>query len=138
MTKLSRLFPVIYSERLEETKQFYCDLLGFQVEFDSDWFVNLTGGASGELEIGIQRYDHELIPKAFQAVAKGVSLAFEVNDVDAVYSRFRDKEDLVAQIADEEYGQRHFMCVDPNGVLVDVGMPIEPSDAFKAEYLVNE
>lgn len=138
MTKLSRLFPVIYSEKLEETKQFYCELLGFQVEFDSDWFVNLTGGANGELEIGIQRYDHELIPKAFQAVAKGVSLALEVNDVDAVYSRFRDREDLVAQIADEEYGQRHFMCVDPNGVLVDVGMPIEPSEAFKAEYLDNE
>ena len=84
MTKLSRLFPVIYSEKLEETKEFYCRLLGFRVEFDSDWFVDLAGGASGE------------------------------------------------------YGQRHFMCVDPNGVLVDVGMPIEPSDAFKAEYPDSE
>ena len=138
MTKLSRLFPVIYSEKLEETKQFYCQLLGFQVEFDSDWFVNLTEGASGELEIGIQRYDHELIPEAFQVVAKGLSLALEVDDVDAVYSSFRGRQDLVAEIADEDYGQRHFMCVDPNGVLVDVGMPIEPSDAFKAEYMDNE
>ena len=138
MTILSRLFPVIYSEKLEETKQFYCQLLGFQVEFDSDWFVNLAGGANGELEIGIQRFDHELIPEAYQAVAKGLSLALEVDDVDAVYANFRDREDLVAHIADEEYGQRHFMCVDPNGVLVDVGMPIEPSDAFKAEYMDNE
>ena len=138
MTKLSRLFPVIYSEKLEETKQFYCQLLGFQVEFDSDWFVNLAGGANGGLEIGIQRFDHELIPEAYQAVAKGLSLALEVDDVDAVYASFREREDLVAHIADEEYGQRHFMCVDPNGVLVDVGMPIEPSDAFKAEYMDNE
>ena len=135
MTRLSRLFPVIYSEKLEETKDFYCDLLGFRVEFDSDWFVNLTGGINGDLELGIQRYDHDLIPPAFRTVAKGVSLALEVDDVDAAYSRFRDREDLVAGIADEEYGQRHFMCVDPNGVLVDVGMPIEPLDAFKAEYL---
>lgn len=30
------------------------------------------------------------------------------------------------------------MCADPNGVLVDVGMPIEPSDAFKAEYMDDE
>lgn len=58
MAKLSRLFPVIYSGKLEETKAFYCQLLGFRVEFDGDWFVNLTGGANGELEIGIQRYDH--------------------------------------------------------------------------------
>ena len=138
MTKLSRLFPVIYSEKLEETRDFYCELLGFQAEFDSDWFVNLAGGASGEFELGIQRYDHELIPRAFQAIARGVSLALEVEDVDAAYSRFRDREDLVTHIADEEYGQGHFMCVDPNGVLVDVGMPIEPSDAFKAEYMENE
>ena len=138
MTKLARLFPVIYSEKLEETKDFYCRLLGFQVEFDSDWFVNLAGGANGEFELGVQRYDHELIPPAFRAIAKGVSLALEVEDVEAVYAKFQDRADLVARIADEEYGQRHFMCVDPNGVLVDVGMPIEPSDAFKAEYLDNE
>lgn len=138
MTRIARLFPVIYSDRLEETKHFYCELLGFQVEFDSDWFVNLTGGAGGEFELGIQRYDHELIPQAFQSTARGVSLALEVEDVDAAYARFRDRDDLVAPVADEEYGQRHFMCVDPNGVLVDVGMPIEPSDAFKAEYMDDE
>ena len=50
----------------------------------------------------------------------------------------REREDLVTQIADEEYGQRHFMCVDLNGVLVGAGMPIEPPDAFKAEYVDNE
>ena len=138
MTKISRLFTVIYSEKLKETKDFYCRLLGFQVEFDSDWFINLAGGANGELELGIQRYDHELIPQAYRAIAKGVSLALEVEDVDAAYSKFQNREDLVAHIADEEYGQRHFICVDPNGVLVDVGMPIEPSDAFKAEYLDKE
>ena len=27
MTTLPRLFPVIYSEKLEETKEFYCRLL---------------------------------------------------------------------------------------------------------------
>ena len=138
MTKLSRLFPVIYSEELERTKDFYCRLLGFRVEFDSDWFLSLVGGTKGEFELGIQRYDHELIPPSFRAIAKGVSLALEVEDVDAVYLKFRDRENLVAHISDEEYGQRHFMCVDPNGVLVDVGMPIEPSEAFKIEYLDNE
>ena len=138
MTRVSRLFAVIYSEKLEETKDFYCDLLGFRVEFDSDWFVSLAGGASGQFELGIQRYDHELVPRAFRAIARGVSLALEVDDIEAAYSRFRDREDLVARIADEDYGQRHFMCVDPNGVFVDVGMPIEPSDAFKAEHLNNE
>ena len=136
--KLARLFPVIHSQKLEESKHFYCQLLGFRVEFDSDWFVNLVGGANGEFELGIQQFDHELIPEAFRTTARGLSLALEVEDVDGTYLKFRDREDLVSHITDEEYGQRHFMCVDPNGVLVDIGMPIEPSDDFKTEYLSND
>ena len=70
-----------------------------------------------------------------QALAQGLSIALEVENVDEVYERFRSRDDLVSEIADEEYGQRHFMCVDPNGVLLDVCTPIEPSEEFKAEHM---
>ena len=132
---LSRMFTVIYSQDLTQSKKFYTDLLGFSIEFDSDWFVNLVGGAEGQFELGLQQFDHELIPEKFRSRAQGLSIALEVEDVDKVYERFRERNDLVRDIADEEYGQRHFMCVDPNGVLLDVCTPIEPSDAFKSEYM---
>lgn len=32
----------------------------------------------------------------------------------------------MAHIADEEYGQRHLICEDPNGVLDDIELSIEP------------
>ena len=133
--KLSRLFPVIYSQHLSRSKEFYSELLGFDIEFDSDWFINLVGGVDGQFELGIQQFDHELIPEKFRARAQGLSIALEVENVDEIYEKFRNRKDLVSEIADEEYGQRHFMCVDPNGVLLDVCTPIEPSEAFKAEHM---
>ena len=133
--KLSRLFPVVYSNQLAQSKEFYTELLGFEIEFDSDWFINLVGGVDKQFELGIQQFDHELIPEAFRARAQGLSIALEVENVDEIYERFRSRSDLVTAIADEEYGQRHFMCVDPNGVLLDICTPIEPSEEFKAAYM---
>jgi hypothetical protein len=35
----------------------------------------------------------------------------------------------------EDFGQRHFLVAAPDGVLVDVITPIEPSAEFAAQYL---
>ncbi len=126
---------MVYSNQLAQSKEFYTELLGFEIEFDSDWFINLVGGVDKQFELGIQQFDHELIPEAFRARAQGLSIALEVENVDEIYERFRSRSDLVTAIADEEYGQRHFMCVDPNGVLLDICTPIEPSEEFKAAYM---
>ncbi len=45
-----------------------------------------------------------------------------------------DGVELAQELRDEEFGQRHFMAVDPNGLLVDVYQPIPFSDAFAAAY----
>lgn len=34
----------------------------------------------------------------------------------------------------EEFGQRHFIVADPNGVLIDVITPIPPSGTFAEQY----
>ena len=36
-----RAFPTILSDHLPETRDFYVALLGFEVGYDSDWFVSL-------------------------------------------------------------------------------------------------
>lgn len=38
------------------------------------------------------------------------------------------------ELRDEPPGQRHFIIADPNGVLVDVITPIEPTAGFAALY----
>ena len=39
---MRRSFPTVLSDRLPETRDFYVALLGFEVAFDSDWYVALT------------------------------------------------------------------------------------------------
>jgi len=35
---------------------------------------------------------------------------------------------------DEDFGQRHFITADPNGVLIDIIKPIPPSAEFLKQY----
>ena len=69
------------------------------------------------------------------APTKGLILNFEVADVDAEYQRLRSAGLAVKlPLRDEDFGQRHFITADPNGVLIDVITPIAPSEAFLAQY----
>ena len=41
---------------------------------------------------------------------------------------------ILLAIRDEDFGQRHFITADPNGVLIDVIKPIPPSADYAALY----
>ncbi len=65
----------------------------------------------------------------------GVILNFEVEDVDLEYERLvTEGLEILVQLRDEPFGQRHFIAKDPNGVLIDVITPIAPSPAFAAMF----
>ena len=51
----------------------------------------------------------------------GLVLTIHVDDVDEAYERAqRLGAEIAAEIRNEEYGQRHFLVVDPNGLLLNV------------------
>lgn len=130
-----RAFPTILSDRLPETRDFYVTLLGFEVAYDSDWFVSLLL-RDGEVahELGIWQVGHELVPTTFRADPAGMILTFVVDDVDALHARARQAGlPVVAPPRDLFYGQRQMLVTDPNGVLVDVSTPCPASPAFRAE-----
>ncbi len=41
---------------------------------------------------------------------------------------------MLLALRDEPFGQRHFITRDPNGVLIDVITPIEPSPEYAAQF----
>jgi catechol 2,3-dioxygenase-like lactoylglutathione lyase family enzyme len=130
---ISRTFPNILSDRVAETRDFYCSLLGFTLRFDSDWFVNLASATDPRCELAIWRRDHELIPEAHRAAPQGVVLTVVIDDVDAVHaSAMRRGVPVVAPPRDLFYGQRSCLLVDPNGLLVDVSTPGQMSPEFAA------
>jgi len=118
---IARLITNICSQDLAASRDFYRDLLGLTVAFDSDWYVQLASPDHPRLEVGILQQDHELIPADFQAAPQGCYLTFVVEDVDAVYARAQSMGVAVIQPPqDEFYGQRRMLLADPNSLLVDV------------------
>lgn len=131
---ITRTLPIILSENLATTHDFYVELLGFATTFDSDWFVAMTAPSISGAEIAIWKRDHELIDPSMRHAPQGMIINVVVDDVDAVYAAAADAGfPILQELRDEGYGQRHFITKDPTGTLVDISTPIEMSDAFVAE-----
>lgn len=78
---------------------------------------------------------HDTVPESHRGTASGILLTFEVDNVDAVYARFLAAGlPIISPLRNEDFGQRHFITADPNGVLVDVITPIAPSVEFEAQF----
>ncbi|MCV4230294.1 VOC family protein [Virgibacillus sp. LDC1] len=136
--KLQGFYPVIMTEKIAESADFYTRLFGFEIVFEADWYVSLKKGDEGQgaYEMAILSKDHPTVPSAFQKPVQGLILNFEVEDVDAEYQRLviHEKLQLHQDMRDEEFGQRHFITSDPNGVLIDMIKIIPPSQAFLEQY----
>ncbi len=134
--QVSSLYPVICANDVATVASFYTDHFGFETVFASDWYVSLRLPGDTPYELAVLDPNHPSMPAAYRATAKGILLSFEVADVDAVYARLVQERGLtpVHDIRSEEWGQRHFIVADPNGVLIDIITSIPPSEAFLAAY----
>jgi hypothetical protein len=56
--------------------------------------------------------------------------------VDAVYARLITEAGLplLRELRSADWGRRHFITVDPNGVLIDAITTIPPSGEYIAQY----
>jgi len=130
------LFPCICSTALPQSKQFYESLFGMKPAFEIDWYVQLHAEHNESIQIAFVEKNHSSVPAGFKNDPKGVVVTFDFDEVDDIYERARDLElPIVLELRNEEYGQRHFMTKDPNGLLIDVVKLIEPSEEFVKQYL---
>lgn len=130
------LFPDVCSTRLRESKEFYASLFDMKPVFDIDWYVQMQSEHDENVQIAFVAKEHPSVPQKFALDPQGVVITLELDDVDSIYKRAKKaKLPIVQDLRDEEWGQRHFMVEDPNGLLVDVVKMIEPSEEFVKEYL---
>lgn len=133
--KTTSYYPVLMVEDVTATAAFYQKHFRFAALFESDWYVHLQSSDDKRVNLGLVRFDHETVPEAGRAPTRGLLINFEVRDPDAVYERAQKAGlPILRSLRDEDFGQRHFITADPNGVLIDVIKPIQPSDAFLAQY----
>jgi uncharacterized glyoxalase superfamily protein PhnB len=99
------------SERPAETRDFFVDLLGFDVVMDIGWVVTVASPANPAAQVNIIGNDDPSAP--------GISV--EVADVDAAHARAVEQgREIVYPIRDEEWGVRRFMLREPSGTIVNV------------------
>ncbi len=135
---LSSFYPVVGTEDVASTAAFYRTHFGFEATFEADWYVSLRSSSNPEFELAILDYNHPSVPPGGRKPVQGVILNFEVEDVDAEYQRLAAaglRMDL--ELRDEDWGQRHFITHDPNGVLIDVIRVQEASAEYQDNYVDN-
>jgi uncharacterized glyoxalase superfamily protein PhnB len=108
---ISRVVPNIRSDRAAETRDFFIELLGFEVAMDMRWVTTVVSPANPSAQVTIVGNDDMAAP--------GISV--EVDDVDAVHARAVERGlEIVYELRDEEWGVRRFMLREPSGTMVNV------------------
>lgn len=112
----------IVTPKLQESKQFYSDVLDFGVTFENDFYV-LMHTPNKQAEFSFLQPEHPSQDPIFQQAFQhqGLYLTIEVDDVDALYKKVKEKGvDIKLELKDESWGDRHFAIEDPNGIKIDL------------------
>jgi catechol 2,3-dioxygenase-like lactoylglutathione lyase family enzyme len=108
---IDRAVPNISSDNPAETRDFFVELLGFDVAMDLGWIVTVTSPTNPSAQVNIIGNDDPSAP--------GISIG--VDDVDAVHARAVERGlEIAYELRDEEWGVRRFMLREPSGTIVNV------------------
>ncbi|CAM2010668.1 VOC family protein [Acanthopleuribacter pedis] len=132
--KLSTIYPVITTQKLQESKAFYTELFGFQIFFENDWYIHMGNGTQ---QLAFMLPDHptqqDIFKKAYNG--EGLVLCFEVKDANAEFEAFQQKNVAIeVPLTDEAWGERHFALYDPNGIAINVTQMTQPSAEYQEGY----
>lgn len=117
----NKLHPLIITDKLTDTTEFYKTHFEFDETFTSDWYVQLLHANGTEIAVMVSNAANQ--PDFLHAPhgGSGMVMTFEVDDATATYETFKSKGvTFLKELTDEEWGQRHFILQDPAGVYVDV------------------
>ncbi|MDP5008733.1 MAG: VOC family protein [Glaciimonas sp.] len=133
--KITSYYPVIMTNDVVGTADFYQTHFGFAALFTSDWYVHLQSETDPSVNLAVLDGQHETIPASGRGRVSGLLLNFEVEDPDAIYAQLQAAGlPILLTLRDEAFGQRHFITSDPNGVLIDIIKPIPPTGEFAQQY----
>ena len=108
---IERTVPNIRSDRAAETRDFFVELLGFEVAMDLGWVVTVASPTNPSAQATIISNDDPAAP--------GISV--EVDDADAVHAGAVERGlEIAYPLRDEEWGVRRFMLREPSGTVVNV------------------
>ena len=110
---IRRVVPNLKAERLDESHQFYVEVLGLELSMDLGWIATYVSAANPTAQISV------IVKDATAPEHPDVSV--EVEDVDAVHAKAVERDlEIVHPLTDEPWGVRRFFVRDPNGKVINV------------------
>lgn len=121
--EINRFLVTLCSKNIENSTDFYTSMFSFNINFSSDWFVQLTT-ASGKFELGIILEGHDVVPANVVSGNNASYLTFVVDDVDIAHQQAISLGyKVVEKPADTFYGQKRMLLEAPEGTICDVSSP---------------
>jgi catechol 2,3-dioxygenase-like lactoylglutathione lyase family enzyme len=110
---IKRVVPDIISQRMDESRKFYTEFLGFEIAMDMGWVLTFASPTNPTAQITVVQGGEEAIRQP--------NMSIEVTDVDAVHAKAVALGlPIVYPVTDEPWGVRRFFVADPNGVIINV------------------
>lgn len=108
-------------EDVPASSAFLVEHFGFQEQMAADGFASLSRADSGMNVIFLRRGLATLPADQRDDHAKGLILAFDVEDLEGELARLQaEGVDVTMPLTEEEWGERAFQVRDANGVIVQL------------------
>jgi catechol 2,3-dioxygenase-like lactoylglutathione lyase family enzyme len=118
---IKRIVPNIPCQNMEQSRDFYIALLGFEVGMDMGWIITLVSPQQGMLQLSLLDTAIPVPEQSQFSLNTQFSLSIEVEDVDAAYVKALALGiPVVYPITDEPWGVRRFHITDPGGLLLNI------------------
>ena len=127
-----RMDLTISTNKLDQSRDFYRDILGFALVFENDSYIEML--AQGSTTMGVSFVTPEL-SGGEKFTGEGIILSFEVADVDAEFARLKASGvRILEELRDKAWGERSFVINDPNGVHVYIYKSIPPTPEYQEVF----
>lgn len=127
--KLKALTPMLHTDKLEETIDFYTNILGFSLgERNNEW-----GWASlykDEVELMLAKPNEHT---QFEKPLFTGSFYFRTENVNRLWEELKDKAKVCYEIENFEWGMREFAIYDNNDYTLQFGQEIADIPTIESE-----
>lgn len=125
--QFNKMIPELTVFDIEETKQFYIDLLGFQMDYErpEDKFIFLSFEENQFMFEQLHENGWNIGEMKYP-LGQGINFSLEIEGFDALYKRLKEHNavfyrDLMIShytVSDETIEQKEFLIQDPSGYLL--------------------
>lgn len=124
LPQIRRTMFNVVADELAGVRDFYINLLGFRLVYESDWFIVLMPAEGPRFELGIIARGSEVTPATAARPAGGGYLTFVVDEVLTAFAQAQAMgAEIIEPPSDLFYGQRRMLVRDPAGTVIDISSP---------------